>query len=135
MNYATAIGLVALVVTLLSGCTAESDPIPGFAGEPESPGTRLVVEGYADDAEEPLPAGVRAFATDDQFTVITMGSSSCPVVADLAEIDQERQIVTVDLTNTGGDVCTADIAPRTFVFEVDRDLSTFSVETRNPDEG
>ena len=64
-----------------------------------------------------------------------MGSSSCPVVADLADINHERQAVTVDLTRAGGDVCTADFAPRTFVFEVDRDLSTFSVETRDSDEG
>ena len=135
MKYAPAISFVALAVALLSGCATESDPLPGFAGEPESPGTRLVVEGYPDDAEDPLTAGVRAFATSDQFTVVTMGSLSCPVVADLADIDQERQTVTVDLTNAGGNVCTADSSPRTFVFEVDRDLSTFSVQTRNPDEG
>jgi hypothetical protein len=60
-----------------------------------------------------------------------MGSSSCPLVADLADIDRAGETVTVDLTRAGGAECTADLAPRTFLFDVARDLSTFSVEVRN----
>jgi hypothetical protein len=127
----TAIGFAALTVVLLSGCTPANKPIPGFAGEPESPGTQLPVQGYAEQKDAALPAGVRAFAADGQFTVVTTGSSSCPLVADLAAIDQERETVTVNLTRAGGPDCTADLAPRTFLFEVAHDLSKFSVEVRN----
>jgi hypothetical protein len=129
----TAVGFAALAVVLLSGCVAGDKPIPGFAGEPESPGTQLPVQGYPEDKDAALPAGVRAFAEDGQFTVVTMGSSSCPLVADLADIDQKREIVTVNLTPAGGPVCTADLGPRTFRFEVTHDLSTFSVTVRNLD--
>jgi hypothetical protein len=52
-------------------------------------------------------------------------------VADLADIDRAGETVTVNLTRAGGADCTADLAPRTFLFDVARDLSTFSVEVRN----
>ena len=136
MRYAqkSAIGLAALAL-LLSGCAEEPDPIPGFKGEPKSPGTQLLVHGYEEEEEDAaFPAGVRAYATDDEFTVVTMDSGSCPAVADLADIDQEQEVVTVTLTRAGVPDCTADLAPRTFVFEVEHDLSTFSVNVRDLDE-
>lgn len=116
----------AALMMLMSGCSAAPAEPPGDPGEPADPGTRLEVRGYEDEPNS--PASVRAYASDESLVVITSGSSSCPSIPEILAVESEKQVVEIALTAWPADVCTADLAPRTFTLDAARDLTGFTVE-------
>jgi hypothetical protein len=107
---------------ILTGCSQPTEA-PGYGGEPTATGETLFVKGTTADR-------VRAWALDDTLIVTTMGSGSCPLVPEVHDIDDERQVIvlTTSVFDPTGS-CTADLGPRTFDLDAEgRDLSGFTVE-------
>ena len=111
---------------LLAGCAQVEETPPGVGGEPSAPGLRLVVDGYDDDPRG-FPAAVRAYAGPGLLTVVTMGSGSCPAVADLVTIDPSASSVVISVSTWPRVESTADLTARTFDLPVTQNLDGFSV--------
>ncbi len=127
------IAVTVVATLLLSGCAHAAESPPGIAGEPSEFGRRLEVSGFEDDPTG-LPAGVRAYAGTDLLTVVTMGSGSCPEVAELTKIDESQSVVVLNVSTWPAEYCTADLSARTFEIPVAHDLRFFKVRvTHNRD--
>ncbi len=99
--------MAVVAVCLLAGCAA-----PGVA-QSVKPGVPSGI------AIEPFTEGpVAAWGeSGETFLIVTWGSSSCPAVANSVTADGEDRISMVFKTS-GGEVCTADMAPTTHEFEL-----------------
>lgn len=104
--------MATLAVCLLTGCAA-----PGVA-QSVKPGvsTGIAIEPFM---EGPVAAWGESGET---FLVVTWGSSSCPAVANSMTTEGHDRISMVFKTS-GGQVCTADMAPTTHEFELPPDLT------------
>jgi hypothetical protein len=127
------VAVVAAAVLLLTGCSTSGEQIPGTPGASPAPGTRLDVAGYEDSP--PLPAAVQAYEESGVLTLITTGSSSCPAVPEIADVRPDEQLVILTISSWQAEFCTADMAPRTFTFDVGHDLRSFTVEVQNSGDG
>lgn len=118
-------------VLVLAGCGTPASPLPGVAGEPTEVGRELPVLGL--DESSALGPGIRAYESPGGLTVVTEGSSSCPEVPELVDVDSSRKVIEISVHTLGAEgSCTADSSPRTFELEVAGDLSSYVVEaTRN----
>ncbi|MFL0410104.1 hypothetical protein ACH0AH_02900 [Microbacterium paludicola] len=127
------VATVAAAGLLLTGCAPSGGQLPGTPGASPAPGSRLDVAGYEDSP--PLPAAVQAYEEAGVLTVITTGSSSCPAVPEVADVRPDEQLVILTITPWRAEFCTADMAPRTFTFDVGRDLRSFTVEVQSSGDG
>lgn len=104
-----ALGLVAL-----SGCA--SDPGEGGDGSQADRVVRGIPDGWSGPQPDPLGGvPVVGWVDDDEFGVITMGSGSCPAVAQEPEVVSDAEI-RIDFGPSPYDPCTADMAATTHVF-------------------
>ncbi|WP_343998541.1 hypothetical protein [Microbacterium paludicola] len=127
------VAAVTATALLLTGCAPSGGQLPGTPGASPAPGSRLDVAGYEDSPA--LPAAVQAYAASEILTVITTGSSSCPAVPEITDVRPDEQLVILTISSWQAEFCTADLAPRTFTFDVGRDLRSFTVEVQNSGEG
>ncbi len=76
------------------------------------------VDGWGGPEPDPLDhQPVVGWLSDDDFGVITMGSSSCPSVAgDLQVLAADE--VRIEFGQSPHDPCTADMSPTTHVFQL-----------------
>lgn len=120
------LGFLLIGASTLVSCAAQS-VVPGYRGEPTTAGATLAVEGI--EIIPGLDPWVRAYSADDVLTIVTVGSSSCPWVPEVTEVD--RTEMRVDLRLEAWDPegsCTADMAPRTFELPVEDDLTDFIID-------
>ncbi|GAA1766900.1 hypothetical protein GCM10009747_29040 [Agromyces humatus] len=109
-------------VLTLAGCAppATTGDGEGFHGGGSK--AERVVSGFVDGwgGPEPDPLDhqpVVGWLSDDDFGVITMGSSSCPSVAgDLQVLAADE--VRIEFGQSPHDPCTADMSPTTHVFQL-----------------
>lgn len=123
---AAAIGVAtaALALSACSGTDAEPDH-GGVRGEPTLTGQALVVTGI-DETTDPLGPAVRAWYSDGNLVVTTLGSGSCPNIPEIEDIRDDTVTLTLESETEGP--CTADLSPTTFELPVDQDLAGFTVE-------
>ncbi|WP_341940350.1 hypothetical protein [Microbacterium sp. LWH10-1.2] len=112
--------LVCTAVVSLVGCAPTE--VPGYLGEPTTAGQPLPVN--VDEGAE-----VQAWWAGETLIVTTVGSGSCPVVPVIADVDEDKQTITLttEILNSSG-ACTADSTPRTFELDAGRDLDGFTVQ-------
>lgn len=67
-------------------------------------------------------AGAGWSDAERQLYVVTIGSSSCPVIG-VGVTSSEGDRITIDLAENGGDACTTDLVPTTSVVEVPGSVS------------
>lgn len=119
-----AIAAVLISLVVLSACASSSDTgvteeFPGYPGQPTTAGEPLAIRGSD---------SVQAWAVDELLVITTRGSSSCPTIPEVTDLDPDSGVVSVVLTGDFEGPCTADDATRTFEIPVDRDLDGFVVE-------
>lgn len=114
----------------LAGCSAGVvDEAPGRPGTPTAAGTPLALEG--------LPAGddvipsIQAYGRGETLTIVTWGSTSCPVIPEIDDIDEVAAVAQISLSSAEDVPCTANHAARTFEFEVGTDASALTVAIEN----
>lgn len=113
-----------------TGCSTDTGgELPGSPGLPTGSGSRLTVEGMP-SGDEGIPT-LEAFGQDRTLTIVTWGSSSCPTVPSVDDIDEVANVAWVSLARSDGDPCTADSAARTFELPVDMDASALTVRIMN----
>lgn len=126
-RYSCAALLLAAGVLMLAGCAEPASPVPGVAGEPTAPGRELSVLGLGEPDD--LGPAIRVYERPGGLTVVTLGSSSCPNVPQVVEVDSSRKVIEMSGYTWGGDgACAADLAPRTFELGVAGDLGSYVVE-------
>lgn len=119
--------VVAFALSLV-GCSASTvSELPGSPGTPSAAGSRLGVTGLSSSGDDALPR-VEAYGRDRTLTIVTRGSSSCPFVPTVEEIDESASVARVSLDPIVSEACTADDAPRTFTFDVEVDASALAIE-------
>lgn len=109
----------------------------GLAGCAANPGIGSVSRGAPDGLTlEPLSESPAAVWIErgESFAVVTMGSSSCPVVATKVSADGD-DLVSVTFGSSPNNPCTADIAPTTHEFDLPASVTgdAISVEIRFED--
>lgn len=104
--------VLALGVILLAGCAGHGD------------GSRAdrVVSGIPEDwtGATPDPLALEpevGWVGDDEFGVITWGSSSCPAVAGELQVDSASEL-RIEFGPSPHDPCTADLAATTHIFRL-----------------
>jgi len=109
----------------------------GLAGCAANPGVGLVSRGIPEGLTlDPLTEAPAAVWMErgESFAVVTMGSSSCPVVATAVSAKGD-DLVSVMFGSSPNNPCTADIAPTTHEFELPTGVTgdAISVEIRFED--
>lgn len=125
-----------MLIAVVSGCAAES---AGPASVAES-----VVRGVPETWTGPeldLLNGTPAvgWLSDDEFGVVTIGSSACPPVATSLEVVGAADL-RVDFVGSPNDTCSADMGATTHVFRLPGDIDqrpvtvtlSFTPEDRYP---
>ena len=85
---------------VFTGCAAANVADAVSAGAPD---------GVTMDALDPRPVAVW-IEQGERFAVVTWGSSSCPAVATDLIVETTNRLL-LKFAPTGGDACTADLAP------------------------
>ncbi|ACQ78946.1 hypothetical protein Bcav_0685 [Beutenbergia cavernae DSM 12333] len=139
--------IAAVLGALLTACTppgGESEPTPtpsptpsaSTAPSPEPSGEQSTGGSATPTGQffRGLPPGVESVPgsagqagagwsdAERQLFVVTFGSSTCPLVG-VGVTGSEEGLLTVELVETGGDICTTDIVPTTSVVEVPGSVS------------
>ena len=108
-----------------SDVTASPTPTPGAAQPAGS--TPLAVEGLDDETVPGDEDAVQAWAGPDTLTITSYGSSSCPNIPTILNIDESAARVDVELVTNSEGPCTADFAPTTFNLPIQQDIAGFTV--------
>lgn len=103
-----------MVIVAVSGCAPESEGPRSLAERV----VRGVPETWAGPPLDPLDGSPEVgWLSDDEFDVVTRGSSSCPPVAISLEVTGEGD-VRISFAHSPHDTCTADDGPTTHVFRI-----------------
>lgn len=106
------VSAVAVAALLFSGCATDDGPGTSSPGVPD--GIHL-----APTSDSPSGAWVER---GESFALVTMGSSSCPVVATEVRATADDHVI-VTFGRTPNDECTADIATTTHQFDLPEGVS------------
>ena len=139
MGSRLAVGLMGIAVLLIVGCTAEPGPVgPPSAPEPTDSMRQSIAESdsrgglpaeavigeqppRSPDSAYPFP---RAGWLDggDEFAIVLVGSSSCPAFPSSIEV-VDPHTVKVGIDRREATVCSADMAPRTYVISTPTEIN------------
>lgn len=113
--------IAALAMLAISGCNA--DPVSvakdSYRGLPGGPSSQPLVD--SEISAEWIEKG-------STFAIITWGSSSCPPVP--VSLEGSKHVVVIKFDDSRPEICTADMAPTTRVFDLPSGTATHGVTVK-----